>query len=181
VANTPYTLFTQQAAGPTLTAGTAASMLVASSPASGQVRNTIPAGWLNTVGAMIIVDANGTLSTAATPGTGSWSLYFGSTAIWNSTAITLPASMSTWPWDIHLEFVVRSVGATTAATLYGTGELTVGTAANASSAYQFTPGVGASGFDSTVPNVCDLWFTESLTTATLICQQARVTLTNPNW
>jgi hypothetical protein len=177
MSNTPYTLFATQVAGPSLTAGTAASMLTAGS--AGQIRNTIPAGWLNAIGTTIEVFAAGTLSTAATAGTGSWSLYFGSTAIWNSTALTLTASMSTWPWSVYLEFTVRSVGITTAATLYGSGELDLATAANASSRYQFTPGLGSSGFDSTVPNVLDLYFTESLTTATLICQQARAIIVNP--
>jgi hypothetical protein len=153
-------------------------MLVASGTA-GQIRNTIPAGWLSAIGTTIEVYAAGTLATAATPGTGTWSLYFGSTAIWNSTALTLTASMTTWPWSIYLEFTVRSVGTGTGATIYGTGELDLATAANASSRYQFTPGLGASGFDSTVPNVCDLWFTESVATATLICQQARAIIINP--
>jgi len=179
MANTPYLMFTQQAAGPSLTAGTAASLLVAGSPAAGQLRNTIPAGWLNAVGTTITVDLYGTLSTAATPGTGTWSLYFGSTAIWNSTAITLTASMSTWPWHVHLETVVRAVGATTAATVYGSGYLVMGTAANASNVNQFTPGAGASGFDSTVPNVLDYWFTESLGTATCVLQQAKAVIWNP--
>lgn len=179
MANTPYLMWSLQAAGPSLTAGTAASMLVAASPAAGQVRNTIPAGWLNAVGTTISIEASGTLITAATPGTGTWSLYFGTTAIWNSTAITLTASMTTWPWQIWMDFTVRTVGATTAATLYGTGSLQLGTAANASSLIQFSPAAGASGFDSTVPNVLDLWFTESLSTATLITQQAKAVIWNP--
>jgi hypothetical protein len=154
-------------------------MLVAAAPAAGQVRNTIPAGWMNAVGTHIHVEASGTLATAASPGTGVWSLYFGSTAIWNSTAITLTASMTTWPWSIVGDFVVRAVGATTAATIYGTGSLFLATAANTGSWIPWTPGAGASGFDSTVPNVCDLWFTESLGTATLVCQQARAFITNP--
>lgn len=182
MANTPYTLFTLQAAGPSLTAGTAASLLVGSSPAAGQIRNTIPAGWLNTVGSTITAEMSGILTTAATPGTGTWSLYFGTTAIWNSSAPTLTASMSSWPWFVHLDFTVRTVGVTTQATVYGSGYVILGTAAGTSgSVTPFTNATGVSGFDSTVPNVCDLYFTESLTTATMVCEQARVTIWNPNW
>ena len=182
MANTPYLLYTTQAAGPTLTAGTAASLLVAGSPAVGQVRNTIPAGWLNAVGATITADLHGRLTTAGTPGTGKFSMYFGTTAIWDSNAVTLPVSMSTDPWHVHLEIRVSAVGATTAATVYGQGYgIFSGAAKAAATVFAFTDATGTTGFDSTVPNVLDFWFTESLGTATMILEQARAVIWNPNY
>lgn len=182
MANTPYLLYTTQAAGPSLTAGTAASLLTTATPAAGQVRNTIPAGWLNTVGATITADLSGTLITAATPGTGTFSLYFGTTAIWNSNAVTLPVSMATDPWCVHLEFRIATVGASTAGTIYGNGYgIFSGASKAAATTFAFTDAAGVAGFDTTVPNVLDFYFTESLSTATMILQQARAVIWNPNW
>ncbi len=179
MANSPYTLFTLAAAGPSLTAGTAASMLVAASPAAGQLRTTIPANWVG-YGTMISFDASGVITTAGTPGTGLWDLRMGSVVAATTQAMTFTASASAWPWALHLDVVCRSVGATTAATFYYTGYIVSPASATTATIVPVTPGTGT-GFDSTVPNVFDAFFTESLGTATLVCNQARAVIWNPNY
>jgi hypothetical protein len=90
--------------------------------------------------------------------------------------------MSTDPWNVHLEFRVSAVGATTAATIYGNGYgIFSGASKAAATVFSFTDAAGVAGFDSTVPNVLDFWFTESLGTATLVCEQARAVIWNPNY
>jgi hypothetical protein len=181
MANSPYTLFTLRAAGPSLTAGTAASMLIAAAPAAGQVRPTIPSLW-SAYGTMLNFRAAGVVTTAATPGTGTWDLRIGSAqVVATSGAITLAASATTWPWMLDVDLVVRSEGATTAATCYGTGAIYLPTSLTAWTTSPITFGLGASGFDSTVPNVFDAFFTESLGTATMVCQTARLLMQNPGY
>lgn len=184
MANSPYTLFTQQAAGPSLTAGTAASALVTSTPVAGQNRGVIPANWMGN-GTMMTITAAGTITTAATPGTGLWDIRFGSTQIWTPGAVTLTASMSTWGWYFQYDLEVRTIGASTSATLFGGGFLmfaaTFALPATTSTTFTIPPAAGATGFDTTVPNTLDIFFTESLTTATQVLQMARCVIWNPNY
>src|ERR1700678_246801 len=92
-------LFTQQAVGPTLTAAAAASMLIASSPAAGQNRFTIPANTFK-VGDVLKITATGHMSCAVTtPGTFRFDVRFGSTVVFDTTAIPLNiVAQTTVPW-----------------------------------------------------------------------------------
>lgn len=184
MANSPYTLFTLAAAGPSLTAGTAASMLI--TPAAGQTRPTIPANWIG-YGTRITFDAAGILTTAASsPGTATWDLRLGSTVVASTQATaTLPVSMASWKWAVHFDVTARSVGVTTSAQFWSQGWVTYAATASTDNFFQFpigtNPPVLGTGFDSTVPNVLDSFFTESVATATLVCEQACAVIWNPNY
>jgi hypothetical protein len=158
-------------------------MLVAAAPAAGQVRPTIPANWLS-YGSTLTWDAWGIVTTAATPGTGLWDIRLGSAVVFTqATAITLAVSAASWPWHIHVDMTVQIQGATTAAKMWGNGYLYLPTSLTAFAAVPI-PQTGfaqGAGFDSTVPNVLDSFFTESLGTATFVCQSARAIIQNPNY
>lgn len=184
MANSPYVLFTLGGVGPSLTAGTAASMLVAASPAAGQVRPTVPANWIG-YGSRLTVDACGILSTAAsTPGTGTWDVRMGSTVVFTTTGPTFPTSMSSWKWFIHLDMLARISGATIAQ-FWTQGYLIYGASATTDTLiqlpYNVNPPVLGTAFDNTVPNVLDMYFTETVATATFVCEQATATIWNPNY
>jgi len=184
MANSPYTLFTLAAAGPSLTAGTAASMLVAGTPAAGQLRPTIPANWIG-YGTRLTFDAAGIITTAATQGTGTWDVRMGSVIVATSGALPLTASMASWKWQLHYDLTCQIVGATTAAKFWAQGYVAYASAAATDSFFQLpyntNPPVQGTGFDSTVPNVFDAFFTESLGTATFVCEQACAVIWNPNY
>jgi hypothetical protein len=181
-------LFTEQAAGPTLTAASAASMLVAASPAAGQNRFTLPANTFK-VGDVLTIEATGIVSCAVTtPGTFRFDVRFGSTVVFDSTAIPLNiVAQTNIPWYVRIMLSIRSIGATTAATLWGTGILI--TPASLNVAAQATgPGPGgnilpynsvpaiSSGFDSTIANVFDSFFTQTVATGSFTCEQYMLSL-----
>jgi hypothetical protein len=182
------TLFTQHQPGPTLTAASAASMLVASSPAAGQNRFTIPANTFQE-GDSITIRASGIVSCAVTtPGTFRFDVRFGSTVVFDSTAIPLNiVAQTNMPWWVDIDLSIQTIGATTAATLYGAGIL-ICPATIAVPAQSTGPGPGgnilpynsapviSSGFDSTVANVFDSYFTQTVATGSFTCRQYRVTL-----
>lgn len=185
------TMFTQQAAGPALTAASsAASMLVAASPAAGQNRFTIPAGQLG-VGTRLRFYASGLISCAAsTPGTATFDLRFGSTVVFASGAMPLNVTgLTNASWELEVAATVRSIGATTAGTLWASGKwlspASINTAAAATG-----PGPGgqllpygsvqaiSTGFDTTIANVFDSFFTQTVGTGSLTCEQAELVLCN---
>ena len=181
-------LFTEQAAGPTLTAAAAASMLVAASPLAGQNRFTLPANTFK-VGDVLTIEATGIVSCAVTtPGTFRFDVRFGSTVVFDSTAIPLNiVAQTNIPWYVRIMLSIRSIGATTAATLWGTGILITPTTVNVA-AQSTGPGPGgnilpynsvpaiSSGFDSTVANVFDSFFTQTVATGSFTCEQYMLSL-----
>jgi len=179
-------LFTQQAAGPTLTAAAAASMLVAASPASGQNRVTLPAGLLK-VGDTLNFKARGIIScVVTTPGTARFDIRFGGTVVFDTGALNLNiVAKTSVPWTLDVDLVVRSIGATTAATLWGQGtwvsEAVIASPANSAGGngllnVPVSSLAVSSGFDSTVANVFDSFFTQTVATGSLTCEQAILTL-----
>lgn len=182
------TLFTLQAAGPTLSAASAASMLVAASPVAGQNRFTIPANTFK-VGDSMTIRATGIVSCAVTtPGTFRFDVRIGSTTVFDSTAIPLNiVAQTNIPWWVDIDLTIRSIGATTAATLWGTGMLITPTTINVAAQstgpgpggnilpYNSVPAISA-GFDSTVANVFDSFFTQTVATGSFTCEQYRLTL-----
>ena len=178
------TLFTLQAAGPTLTAASAASMLVAAAPLAGQNRFTLPANMLK-VGDKLSFSAHGIISNAiTTPGTARYDIRFGSTVVFDSGALNLNIVAKTnVPWYLELELLVRSIGATTAATLWGQGCWQ--SEAVIASPLPAVGGNGAlnipvsslaisTGFDSTVSNTFDCFFTQTLSTGSMTCEIAEL-------
>lgn len=182
------TLFTLQAAGPSLTAAAAASMLVAAAPLAGQNRITLPAGIFK-VGDKLRFSASGIHSiAAATPGTLRFDLRLGSTVVFDTQAITLETAnaLTNVGWLLEVDLTIRSIGATTAATLWAQGKIFTGALVGAGLASAGSVGVAvvpwnavpaiSTGFDSTIANLFDAFFTQTVATGSLTCEQADLTL-----
>lgn len=190
------TVFTQQAAGPTLTAAAAASHLVAASPVAGQNRWTLPGGTLQ-VGSMMRFRAGGLIScVVTTPGTARYDIRMGSNIIWDSQAMPLNVVVQSndW-WQLEVNLVVRAIGATQTALTWGQGTwfspASINTAAPATGPgpggqmlpYGATSGLSGTltnttGFDSTVSNVFDSFFTQTVATGSMTTEWAELTILN---
>jgi hypothetical protein len=169
------TLITGQVAGTTLTAASAASML-----ASG-AKFTFPANLLK-IGDWLNFKARGIIScVVTTPGTARFDIRFGSTVIYDTGALNLNiVAKTSVPWTLDVDLVVRSIGPTTSATFWGQGtwssEAVIASAANsAGSNGILNAPVGSlavsTGFDSTVSNVIDSYFTQTVATGSMTCEQ----------
>ena len=169
------TLISAQVAGSALTAAAAASALPAAA------KFTFPANLLK-IGDKLQVKAAGIISCAVTtPGTARFDVRFGSAVVFDSAAMNLNVVAKTnVPWWVDIEMVVRSIGASTSATIWGQGifasEAVVGSAAPSagSSGILLMPGssVGVgTGFDSTISNVIDFFFTQSVATGSMTLEQ----------
>jgi hypothetical protein len=158
------TLISQQAAGTALTNTTTATSLL-----NGQAKFTLPAQFLDTIGAKLRIKASGRMSTAAaTPGTFTFDVRFGSIVVFNGGASgTLATSATNLTWDLEINLYALSVGASTTATLYGSGKLFTA-ALSATTPIMLlpvsSPGAGT-GFDSTTAVVVDLFGTWSAASA----------------
>jgi len=168
------TLITGVTDGPTLTAGTAASMLPP------QAKFTLPANFFDYVGKQIMVKATGRLSLAATPGTCTFDVRFGATVVANGGAMVMATeSYTNLAWYLEFLLTCRAIG--TSATLFvqgfWTSQMLAGQPATvpkgglvAMLPWNAGPAVGTA-FDSTATQQVDLFFTESVATASLICHQ----------
>jgi hypothetical protein len=92
-------------------------------------------------------------------------------------------------WELEINMTVRSIGAATSGTLWASGKwfspASINTAAPGTG-----PGPGgqllpygsvqaiSSGFDTTVANVFDSYFTQTVATGSLTCEQAELSLLN---
>jgi hypothetical protein len=176
----PYTIWAMPGAGPALTAAANASML--SAAAAGQSKPVLQANWLQ-AGTILEFDAWGTLTTAATPGSGTWQLNIGSAIQVSSGALVLAASATAWPWHMNVKMQCRSLGQTTAAQLWVQGYLDDPTSLTAWSHLplpQAAVALGA-GFDSTVANYVDALWTQTLATGSFTCNFATLIAYNPNF
>lgn len=161
-------LVTLQGAGSALTNTTTQTSVL-----NGQAKFTLPAQWLEFIGQKLRVKAAGVMSTAAsTPGTFTWTVMFGSIAVYSGGASgTLATSASNAPWRLEIDLTVRSVGSGTAATVEGDGEFK-SAALSATTPIQVMACPGSlTGFDSTVASVVDLQGTWSVASAsnTITC------------
>lgn len=173
------TLITAQVAGTALTAAAAASALPAAA------RFSFPPNQLK-VGDSFQIRASGIIScVVTTPGTARFDVRFGSAVVWDSGAINLNIVAKTnVPWYLNLDLTVRSIGASTSATILGQG-LWISEAGIASP----LPAVGGNaafnvpvgsiavgtGFDSTASNFIDLFFTQTAATGSMTLQQYKLT------
>lgn len=183
-------LFVNRAAGPTLTAAAAASMLVASSPAAGQNRITLGSGLLSP-GSRLRFTASGIISCAVTtPGSVTYDIRFGSTVVFSSGAMPLNiVAQTNVNWELQVDMTVRTDGATSAATLWGSGHWLSPAAIN-TPAPSTGPGPGgfllpygtsqaiSTGFDTTIANVFDSFFTQTVGTGSMTLEQAELSLLN---
>lgn len=173
------TIITAQIAGTALTAAAAASALPAAA------RFSFPPNTLK-IGDTFTVKATGIISCAVTtPGTARFDLRFGSAVVWDSGAINLNIVAKTnVPWYLAVDLTVRSIGASTTATIIGQGLWVseAGIAAplpavggNASFNVPVSSIAVGTGFDSTTSNFIDLFFTQTVATGSMTLQQYKLT------
>lgn len=174
------TLVTAQGDGPTLTAAAAASCL------PGQAKFTFPANLLK-IGDEFRITASGRIScVVTTPGTARFDLRFGSTVVFDGLAMNLNTTAQTnVPWWLDFTLTCRSIGNSTAATLFGMGTwdspavvgspaITAGGSGGFVLPNTTAPTVG-NGFDSTVSNVIDMFFTQTVATGSLTLHKFNLT------
>lgn len=129
------------------------------------------------------VEAAGVLTTASTPGTGTWDIRLGSVTVATSGAVPLTASMVTWKWYLYMDLLMRVEGAGTVSQFWPQGWIAFGASATSDTvkqlAYNTNPPVLGTGFDCTVDQVFDINWTPSLSTATFVCHMATAVLWNP--
>lgn len=139
----------------------------------------LPSGYINRVGKSFFVRAGGRISNiVTTPGTLTLKFKLGPTAniaVATSQAFQLNAVAKTnVAWSLELHMLVRSIGASTSATIFPTGiwtsESNVGSAVPASGSpggaiWQTATPVVGTGFDSSVANQIDLTATFSIANA----------------
>ena len=173
--------------------GTAVTAAARTSLTTGAVsqnaRPTLAANKLK-IGDVILVHASGRISSAiTTPGTAQFDLGFGAslgTAVINSGAILLDsvAAHTNVGWVLEFEGTVRAIG--TAANIFwdgrwvsedilGTPAVSPKAAAIATLPWAASPAIGAT-FDSTVAQLIDLNFTQTVATGSCQLHQFTVTL-----
>jgi len=163
--------------GPTLTAAAAASCLPTYIP------TTLPAGYWQ-IGRIWRLTASGRIScVVTTPGIARFDLRFAAVVAWDSLAIPLNIVAKTnVPWYLEVILTCRSVGSGTSATLIGQGfwlseaALLVplpstgpGPGGN-TLPYNTAPVVGT-GFDSTLANTLNFYFTQTAATGSFTLHQ----------
>lgn len=170
------TLITAQSDGAAITAAAATSALPTAA------KFLLPANVL-AIGSKLKVEAAGKVSSViTTPGTMRFDLRLGGIVVFDGLAVLLDtaAAHTNVGWMLELWLTCRSIGGVTAATFVGHGKLTCeaikgsGTmplgSLVANLPWNSTPAVGT-GFDSTVANVVDLFFTQTVATGSLTLQQ----------
>jgi hypothetical protein len=186
------TLVTLQAPGTAITAAARTSMSVGST----QGRYTLPGNAIKAPGDMIKLEARGIIScVVTTPGTARFDLAYGTTlgtALFDTTAMPLNiVARTSVPWRLEMVATATAVGTASSwvwdgewiseamintalqATGPGPGGTRVpysGTATGASNV------VSASGFNTTVSNILDLNFTQTVATGSIQLQQMSLSL-----
>jgi hypothetical protein len=172
------TLITAQVDGPTLTAAAAASCVA---PAA---LITLPANYLQ-IGRMLKVTAQGRIScVVTTPGTARFDVRLGGTVVFDSGALNLnTVAKVNVPWWLEIILTCRAIGNGTTANFMGQGsfqsEAVVGSplptvGGNGSLLCPVgAPAVGA-GFNSTIANILDMFFTQTVATGSLTVHQFKV-------
>lgn len=160
------------------TSGTAASAI----PTPNKI--TLPPGFF-TIGKMLKITAAGRIScVVTTPGTARFDVRVGAVIAFDTGALNLNiVAKTTVPWWLEIWLTCRAMGNSTSANLMGIGHLRseaiVGAAANTAggngdlNAPVGAPAVGT-GFDSTVSNTLDLFFTQTVGTGTMTVHQYMV-------
>jgi len=170
---------TSQADGPTLSAAAAATAI----PAAAKL--TLPANFFRGLGQQLRIQACGRISSViTTPGTARFDVRFGSTVVFDGLAILLDtvAAHTNVGWWLEILLTCRSLGAS--AQLFGQGYWTcediLGVPATAPKGvlsamlpWNSAPALG-NAFDSTIAQVVDFFFTQTVATGTLIVHQYSV-------
>jgi hypothetical protein len=177
-----------QQAGPTLTAAASASCL------HGSGKFTFPANGIQ-VGTMWHIWGSGNIScVVTTPGTARFSVVLGGvTGVFDSGPFNLNIiAKTTLPFEVDIRMTCRAVGSGTAANFMGNCRFTseaviaspLGSAGGIGSLLsavaggtETAPAVGA-GFDSTIADTFDFYFTQTVATGSLTLQQFILETTN---
>lgn len=165
------TLVASQVDGATLVAAAAATCI----PPAALI--TIPAGWFQ-IGRVLKIRALGRISCAVTtPGTARFQVRLGAVSVFDSGALNLNiVAKANVPFQFECVLTCRSIGNGVTATLFGIGsfvsEAVVGSPVNTAGGNGSllcpvgAPAVGT-GFDSSIANILDLFFTQTVATGSL--------------
>jgi hypothetical protein len=164
-------LITAQVDGTALSNSTTATSIL---PAAAKF--VLPSNLL-LIGTKLRIKASGRISTVVTtPGNLTLDVRFGSTVVFNGAATALNVTAQTnATWDLEIDLTCRSIGASTSATMLGTGKW-ISRASLNGPAVGTTTGVGTvllpdtapavgTGFDSTASQTVDLFGTFSVANA----------------
>jgi len=174
-------LVAAQVDGPAITATGAASCL----PTHAKI--SLPAGYFSEAGKQLIIRASGRItSVITTPGTARYDVRLGGTIVFDSQAILLDtaAAHTAVGWLLEITMTCRAVGNATNANLMGQGTWTcediLGVPAIAPKGvltailpWNAAPAVGG-GFDSTIAQSIDLFFTQTVATGSMTLHQYSV-------
>lgn len=164
---------TAQVAGTAVTTGGPTTILPT------QAIYTFPAGFFYYVGQKWRVEAHGVMSTAATPGVLTISLYFGTVIVATASGMVLfNGTKTAVPWELELTGTIRAVGSiTTANNIYFghfssegcLGSAVFGTQGQGAYLIPSSAPVVSAGWDSTVSQPVDLrvTWTQSVNSITL--------------
>ena len=174
------TLLSSQADGTAVTAASRTSMTAGTT----QARFTLPAGKIKNIGDQLRLVASGRISNVVTtPGTARFDLAFGANVVFDTQAMPLNTTAKTnVGWWLEALGTVRAVGTSASIMWQGTwqSESVIASPAAASGGsgsfvvpYNAAPAVGAT-FDSTVTNLIDFFFTQTVATGS--CQLHQINL-----
>jgi hypothetical protein len=167
-------LISTQTDGPTLTAAAAASCI----PAEAKI--VLPVSW--SIGKALRISASGRISSViTTPGTARFDVRLGTgIVVWDSLAMLLDtvAAHTNVPWRLQIDLVCTAIGSSPNALLEGSGEFIcedlLGTPATAPKGsltallpWNTAPGTTGAGFDSTLQNFFDMFFTQTVATGSM--------------
>lgn len=176
-------LIVSQVDGATITAAAATSMLPA------QAKWPLPAGFFDTVGKKLVIEAYGRVSAVITnPGTARFDVRLGGTVVFDSLAIALATvdAYTNQGWRLRISLTCRAVG--TVGNLMGQGSWESMNIAGAAATppkgslmamlpWNTAPAVGGN-FDTTIAQIVDVFFTQTVATGSLTCHQYE--LISPN-
>ena len=163
--------------GPALTAAAAASCI----PTPNKI--TLPNNFFYPGKVLRIRMAGRISSLITTPGTARFDVRIGAVVAFDSQAILLDtvAGHTNMPWDLEILLTCRTVGASTVSTLFGVGrwgcEDILGTPTPSPKGgivallpWNAAPAVGT-GFDNTLANTLDVFFTQTAATGSMTVHQ----------
>lgn len=173
------TLINSQADSTAITAAAATSCLP--TPA----KKTLLPNYFDYVGKAIIIEAWGRLSVVVTsPGTLRFDIRFGAILVFDSLAVALVTTnaYTNVGWYLRIMLTARVIGGGTSAQLMGQGMLTAPNILGGANVAMPIGGVNAmlpwntapvngNGFDSTVSQQVDMFFTQTVATGSMICHQ----------
>lgn len=157
-------LATLKVAGPAVTNTTVATSVLGTG-AGQDARFNLASNYVN-LGSRFKIEAAGIISTAsASPGTLTWTVQFGSVAVYTGAASgTLATSAANLAFSLEINLTVRAVGGGTNGSIEGSGFL-LSAGLSATTPIQLLGSSAGSGFDTTSSGFVDLFATWSVASA----------------